>query len=155
MKRLTRTYICTELPMNWCCVATGQETIRSQGRGLEQPFPQHREREQALLTPWSWISSLQNCERIHFCCLSHSVCDPLLRQPQDCASGIEPTCQCRKHKRHRFDPWVGKIPWRRAWQLTPVFLPGESHGLRNLVGYSPWGCKESDTTEVCLKHTGC
>ena len=37
--------------------------------------------------------------------------------------------------------------WRRAWQPTPVFLPGESHGQRNLVGYSPWGCKESDTTE--------
>ena len=46
-----------------------------------------------------------------------------------------------------FDPWVGKIPWRRAWQPTPVFLPGESHGQRSLVGYSPWGHKESDTTE--------
>ena len=45
------------------------------------------------------------------------------------------------------DPWVGKIPWRRAWQLDPVFLPGESHGQRRLAGYSPWGCKESDTTE--------
>ena len=50
--------------------------------------------------------------------------------------------------RHRFDPWVGKIPWRRAWQPTPVFLPGESHGQRSLAGYSPWGHKESDTTEV-------
>ena len=39
-------------------------------------------------------------------------------------------------KRHRFDPWVGKIPWRRAWQPTPVFLPGESHGQRNLAGCS-------------------
>ena len=46
------------------------------------------------------------------------------------------------------DPWVGKIPWRRAWQPTLVFLPGESHGQRSLVGYSPWGCKESDMTEV-------
>ena len=46
-----------------------------------------------------------------------------------------------------FDPWVGKIPWRRAWQPTPVFLPGESHGQRSLAGYSPWGRKESDTTE--------
>ena len=45
-----------------------------------------------------------------------------------------------------FDPWVGKIPWRRAWQPTPVFLPGESHGQRSLVGYSPRGHKESDTT---------
>ena len=46
-----------------------------------------------------------------------------------------------------FNPWVGKIPQRREWQLTPVFLPGEFHGQRNLVGYSPWGRKESDTTE--------
>ena len=46
-----------------------------------------------------------------------------------------------------FDPWVRKIPWRRKWQPTPVFLSGKSHGQRNLVGYSPWGCKESDMTE--------
>ena len=43
--------------------------------------------------------------------------------------------------------WVGKIPWRRKWQPTPVLLPGKSHGWRSLVGYSPWGRKESDTTE--------
>ena len=47
-----------------------------------------------------------------------------------------------------FDPWVGKIPWRRAWQPTPVFLPGESHGQRSLGGCSPWGHKDSDTTEA-------
>ena len=45
------------------------------------------------------------------------------------------------------DPWVRKIPWRRVWQLTPGFLPGESHGQRSLVGYSSYGCKESDMTE--------
>ena len=44
-----------------------------------------------------------------------------------------------EHRRHRFDPWVGKILWRREWQPTPVFLPGESHGQRSLDGYSPWG----------------
>ena len=52
-------------------------------------------------------------------------------------SGNEPTRQCRRHKRCGFNPWVGKIPWRRAWQPTPVFLPGESHGQRSLVGCSP------------------
>ena len=46
-----------------------------------------------------------------------------------------------------FDPWVGKIPWRSAWQPTPVFLPGEAHGQRSLVCYSPWGRRESDTTD--------
>ena len=44
-------------------------------------------------------------------------------------------------------PWVGKIPWRRKWQPTPVFLPEKFHGHRILLGYSPWGCKESDMTE--------
>ena len=41
-----------------------------------------------------------------------------------------------------FNPWVGKIPWGREWQLTPVFLPGEFHEQRSLAGYSPWDCKE-------------
>ena len=49
--------------------------------------------------------------------------------------------------RSGIDPWVGKIPWRRKWQPTPVCLPGESHGQRSLVGYSPWGGKESDMTD--------
>jgi len=53
------------------------------------------------------------------------------------ADGKEPDCQYRRHKKHRLDPWVRKIPWRRAWQPTPVFLPGESPGLRSLAGYSP------------------
>ena len=64
------------------------------------------------------------------------------------AGGKEPACQCRRHKRRRFDPWVRKILWRRAWQPTPVFFPGESHGRRSLVGYSLWGCKELDMTEA-------
>ena len=62
-------------------------------------------------------------------------------------SGKEPVCQCKRHKRHQFDPWVGKIVWRRNWQPTPVVLPGKSHGQRSVVGYSPWGRKELDTTE--------
>ena len=47
----------------------------------------------------------------------------------------------------QFNPWVGKIPWRRKWQPTPIFLPGEFHGQRSMVGYSPWGHKELDMTE--------
>ena len=46
-----------------------------------------------------------------------------------------------------FDPWFGEIPWRRKWQPMPVLLPGKFHGWRNLVGYSPWGCKESGMTD--------
>ena len=62
------------------------------------------------------------------------------------ASGKEPACQCRRHRDVGLIP--GKIPWRRKWQPTPVFLPGESHGQRSLEGCSPWGRKESDTTEA-------
>ena len=56
-------------------------------------------------------------------------------------------CICLQCGTPGFDPWLGKIPWRRKWQPTPIFLPGESGGRRSLVGYSPRGCKESDTTE--------
>ena len=57
-------------------------------------------------------------------------------------SGKESACQC---KRCGFNPWSRKIPWRRTWQPTPVFLPGKSHGQRSLAGYSPWTRKEWDT----------
>ena len=69
---------------------------------------------------------------------------------QEYWSGVplpSPTCQCRRHKRCWYDSWVRKIPWRREWQPTPVFLPGESHGRRSLVGYSPWGSQR-------LRHGG-
>ena len=62
-------------------------------------------------------------------------------------NGKESAYQCRSCRRCGFNLWVGKIPWSRKWQPTPVFLPGESHGQRSLMGYSPWGHKESDMTE--------
>ena len=69
------------------------------------------------------------------------------------ASGKEPVCQCRRLKCCRFNPCVGKIPWRGAWQPTPVFLPEESPQTEEPGGlYSPWGPKELNTTEV-TKHT--
>ena len=69
------------------------------------------------------------------------------------AGGNASSCQCRRRKGPRFDPWVGKIPWRRKWQPIPVFLPGESHGERNLDCYTPWGGKELDTTKRTHRHT--
>ena len=62
------------------------------------------------------------------------------------AKGTE-YCQCRRHKRYRFNPWVRKVCCSKKWHPTPVFLPGKFHGPRNLVGYSPQGRKESDRTE--------
>ena len=61
--------------------------------------------------------------------------------------------QCWTCRRHRFNLWVRKIPWRKKWQLTAVFLPGKSHGRRSLAGYSPWGHKGLDTTEWLSMHT--
>ena len=66
-------------------------------------------------------------------------------------SGKESIYQCKRCKQCRFDPCVGKIPWSRKWQPTPVFLLGELHG-QSLAGYSPWGCRESDTTEWLSTH---
>jgi len=63
----------------------------------------------------------------------------------------ESACQCRRCRRCGFNPWVRKMPWRREWQPTPVFLPGKFHGQKSLAGYSPCSHRESDMTE----HAGC
>ena len=67
-------------------------------------------------------------------------------------SVIESTCQCTERG---FDPWAGKIRRRRKWQPTPAFLPGKSHGQRNLVGRSPQGSKEWDSTEQAVLQWPC
>ena len=104
--------------------------------GLSQPAPLHHS-IQALPLPGS-LNTHQSVNR--FLLSSHHA--PGFRGG---ASGKEPNAG---DIRDRFDPWVGKIPWRRKWQPTPVFMPGESHGQRSLVGYSPRGHKESDLTEA-------
>ena len=60
------------------------------------------------------------------------------------AQAVRDPLQCKKHKRHGFNPWVRKIPWRRKWQPTPVFLPGKSRVQRGLADYSSWDHKESE-----------
>ena len=107
------------------------------------------------VAPTSWRASTH----IHRCCScegGHSwveriaQCDlesvsPFWEFPR-WLSGKESAYQCRRCRRRKFDPWVGKIPWRRKWQPTLVFLPGKSHGQRSLTGYSLQGRKELDTT---------
>ena len=72
---------------------------------------------------------------------------PVLGVAPQVAPVVKDHLPSRRCKRSEFNPWVGKIPWRRAQQPTPGFLPGGSHGQRSLVDYSPWGCKEADRTE--------
>ena len=84
--------------------------------------------------------------------LLHEMFFECLLQLLRWCSGKEYTCKCRRYKRWSFHPWVGKIPWRRKWQLTPVFWPGELHGQRSLVDYSSWGRKEWDVTEPLSLH---
>ena len=76
-----------------------------------------------------------------------------LHLPRWC-SGKESAYQCRRHKRSGFDPCIRKIPCSRKWQPTSVFLPGKFHGQWSLVGYNPWGHRESDMTEqMSTEHT--
>ena len=109
------------------------------------------------------LRPLDNCPHFPFICLRLSLktgpvltvlsylCKFKIAQPFLCLRGFpggsdskESSCQ---HRRPGFNPWVAKIPWRRAWQPTPVFSPGEFRGQRRLVGYSPWGRKGLYTTE--------
>ena len=102
-----------------------------------------------------WINKMIHpCNRKFISQNRNKVLIPTTRDFPIGSSGKEPACQGRRHKRHKFDPWIGKIPWRRKWHPIPVFLPGKSHGQRSLVSYSPWGHKEPNMTEhPCTPHT--
>ena len=80
--------------------------------------------------------------------LTYDICS----QISDFPGHSDSKSVCLQCGRPRFGPWVGKILWRRKWQPTEVLSPGKSHGQRSLVGYSPWGRKESDTTEQLHFH---
>ena len=71
---------------------------------------------------------------------------------QGAANSKEPACQCRRHKRHRFDSWVRKVPWRREWLPTPISWPGEFPEQRSLAGYNPWGSQSWTQLSDFHKH---
>ena len=98
---------------------------------------------------WGWEAHFTSC--VCVCVNSQSKKLFRLLKTQVAVLVKNPTCQCRRLKIRGFNPWVGKILWRREWQPPPVFLTWrESHGQRSLAGYNPWGDRESDTTEVTL-----
>ena len=123
---------------------------------------------QTAWSPWGWEQALQliplplqpgeaksHLFRAQRDCVSHSL---LLYHNEKTATGpswwLRQSRICPQYRRPRFDPWVRQIPWRRKWLPTPVFLPGESHGQRNLASYGPQGHKELDTNER-LTHFTC
>ena len=142
--------------------------------GMESPELKVKEQLVSSVTRWHWASMSHSTAVTAylnlFICLSHShsvTMYPGLLQCLQSFPGLSLShslsyfraslvAQLVKKKKKKirlqcrklwFNSWAGKIPWRRACQPTPVFLPGESHGQRSLADYSPWGCGESDTTE--------
>ena len=124
-----------------CLKAKGKETEKQTNKKQEyaQFILEEKETVQLDWSLWNNISKLFEPQLlcIHIC--MYSTCMYTYRLPRWLRQ--ERIClQCR-------GPRFRKTPWRREWQPTPVFLPGESHGQKSLAGYSPWGRKELDTTE--------
>ena len=120
--------ICSICPPSQCCQLKPFRCFLSQvpgsggKEGCMQPITPYQ--------PCTCCTHLLGCFS-----LVHTRCCELKGFPGS-AHGKERACQSRRRKRHGLDPWVRKIPWRRAWQPTPGFLPEESHGQRSLEGYS-------------------
>ena len=134
-----------EIVRNWFIRLWGLESLKSAGQALGCKF---RVEVAAMnLRNWSRVFLSQSWSRTpslgNFALMIFKLIDEAYSHyggfPGG-ASGKELACQCRRCRRCKirgFDPWVGKMPRRRTWQPTPVFLPGESHGQKSQVGYSP------------------
>ena len=126
-----------------------QQTTSSWERSLEQRSLLHGIRRSPPFWHLGFGPWASGTMRVNFYCLSHLVCHICFCQAWDADGlpwwlrGKESTCQCRRLK---FNPWSGKIPWRKKWQPTPGFLPENTHGQRSLAGYSPRGSKDWATT---------
>ena len=118
--------------------------------GVKVDFPKARRPAQVQEEEKLFCLLMGGCQGSRRECVTRNIAVAFWEEIQIAHLGLswrlnskESSCQYGKCG---FDPWVGKIPWRRKQQPTPVFLPGESHGQRSLMDYSPWGCKESDMT---------
>ena len=138
------------------CDSAGKESICNEGVLGSRKIPWRKERLlptpvslpgefHGLCSPWG-RKELDTTEQ-----LSHSLSCFTWGFTENYSPGraslVVHIVVCLQCGRPRFNPWVGKIPWKRKWQPTSVFLPGKSHGRRSLVGYTSGGCKELDTTE--------
>ena len=113
-------------------------------RGIHYSSPSIPSRPKLLISPRPFLLGRRNHQTCVITDLSSSINSQGLK---GFPGGSEVKAVCPQCGRPGFNPWVRKIPWRRKWQPTPVFLPGESRGRRSLVGYGPWGHKETDMTE--------
>ena len=103
-----------------------------------------------LANMWCWLFKISCwvCKVLHCGFKFHFLVTNEVERGLPHSSVVKNPPECRRCRRHKFSPWVGKILWRRVWQPTPVFLPGKSHEQRNLAGCDPWDHKELDTTKV-------
>ena len=126
--------------------------LRNLQRGLRRsrPTPQRHHHTESLVSRGEDVTPKSSRELFLVLGRPERSAHGLLQRLASCVKLIWPIAWNTAHKTNApgFGHWVGKIPWRRAMQPPPAFLPGESHGPRSLVGYSPWGPKESDTTEL-------
>ena len=128
------------------CHRATTEPMRPRGYASQQEKPPPLEALTQQRRPSTAKSKLINLKR--------STSRSLLRGDTGLRWGLRQWKICLKCRTRGFHFWVRKIPWRRGWLSTPVSLPGEAHGQRNLVSYSPWGHKESDTTQRLTLHKG-
>ena len=108
-------------------------------------FPNSLQRSRIIFLGRKWVYEKISVSTPPFLCHFPYIHLYNWELPVPCWNGEITPFWRRRWRRHRFDPWVRKTPWRRKWQPTPVFLPGKSLGQRSLVGYSPWGSKKSQT----------
>ena len=128
----------------WISQRAEQTEVRTQKSGIqEMSWPSPTEEGTAQTESSRNLQETLKMLATYLC-----MCETKLGLPK-WLRGKEPACQCRRCRVH---PWVGKIPWSRKWESTPVFLPGRLHGQRSLAGCSPRGCKESGTNEGLSTH---
>ena len=133
----------------WCPMAhsatkmckVGRRLCNKKGTFHLEGSSSRKEKGDILITETNLcFFSAEKIHRDNYCWVVAEFAGEKLKQRGFPGDSAEKECTCQ-FRRRGFNPWIGKIPWRKKWQPTLVFLPGKAHGQRNLAGYSPWGCK--------------